>query len=298
MFTGCNYNKLSKYLYFIAKLIVCITAFYLTFHKLDIKKLLKYLEGVNVPLLLIAIIFAHLSLITSALRSKYYFQQYGLALSYKFSIILYYLGSFYNIVLPGGIGGDGYKVYLLSKIKGFSKIMSLRIILYERVNGFYILIFFGLIFSLFSNWINSIYYLKWLVVINLILITPSYLVGVQYILRDQIKTAINASYYSIIVQLLQILMFLFALMSLNNQINAEDIINFCILFIISSVIAIFPISIGGAGLRELTFFYGLDFINPHLQSLGVAIALVVFAISVITCSLGVIFSFNVKNYAK
>jgi glycosyltransferase 2 family protein len=40
----------------------------------------------------------------------------------KHIIQLYLLGIYYNLFLPGGIGGDGYKIYLLKqkiKIKVF-----------------------------------------------------------------------------------------------------------------------------------------------------------------------------------
>ena len=42
-----------------------------------------------------------------------FFKQEGVFISEKESLKLYYKGMFYNIMLPGGIGGDGYKGYYL-----------------------------------------------------------------------------------------------------------------------------------------------------------------------------------------
>jgi hypothetical protein len=36
----------------------------------------------------------------------------GLKLNPKYNLRLYFLGLFYNVLLPGGIGGDGYKIFM------------------------------------------------------------------------------------------------------------------------------------------------------------------------------------------
>ncbi|AIF81999.1 hypothetical protein I862_07225 [endosymbiont of Acanthamoeba sp. UWC8] len=288
-------TNLKKYFIIIIKLSVCITAFYLVLGKLDISKLFVYLKNADIALLVVAIIASHLSLILSSLRSKFYFKQYGLTLPVIFTVSLYYLGTFYNILLPGGIGGDGYKVYLLSKLEKFPKLGSLRIILYERVNGFYILVLFGLILVLFSDFLHKIPYLKLLTWLCIILITPCYLLGVKYILRDNIGAALRATIFSFFVQLFQVVMVLLIILALNQSLSYNQIINFIVLFIVASIVAILPISIGGAGLRELTFLYGIGLINPELEEIGVTIALVAFAIYIITSLPGAFFITNIEK---
>ncbi len=288
-------DNLKAYIISVLKLCLSFSAFYLVLRKLDFGKLLLYLEGAKITLLLAAVIASHVSLIFSAMRSKLYFKQYGLLLSDKFCIALYYLGTFYNILLPGGIGGDGYRVYLLSKLEHFSKIKSLRVILYERVNGFYVLVLFGLIGLLFSDFISYIPHGKSLTWLAIIFITPCYLFGVKYVLKDKVISAFKAVGFSFFIQLFQIIMVLFIISALSENLDYDMIINFTVLFIISSIVAILPISIGGAGLRELTFLYGLSLVNSDLQEMGVAIALLVFAIYIITGLPGVIFIYNIKK---
>ena len=56
----------------------------------------------------------------------------------------------FNIILPSGIGGDGYKIFLLSKLHNFSKLKSLRIIIYERANGLYPLCVLSLLILVYT----------------------------------------------------------------------------------------------------------------------------------------------------
>lgn len=48
---------------------------------------------------------------------------------------LYALGMFYNLFLPGGSGGDGYKVYLLRKLYKAPVKHLLSAVLLDRING-------------------------------------------------------------------------------------------------------------------------------------------------------------------
>ena len=73
-----------------------------------------------------------------------------------------------------------------------------------------------------------------------------------------------------------------------------DYINFAVLFSVASMIAIIPISIGGAGLRELTFLYGAEFLGVAAE-LGVAFAMMSFVLYVLTALTGVPLFFNIQN---
>jgi hypothetical protein len=149
-------KKLKAILIIILKLGFIFGALFIVSTKLNIQKFSSYLTDLNLLYFFIALLASSISLIFSALRSRYYFHQNGLLLRKRFAIIIYYIGYFFNIILPGGIGGDGLKVLYLYKLEKFSKISSLRIILYERVNGFYALIFLGFIIYYFTNFVYLI----------------------------------------------------------------------------------------------------------------------------------------------
>ena len=64
----------------------------------------------------------------------------------KENIKLYWLGLFYNLFLPGGVGGDGFKVYLLGKYKKSNLKTVIGAILSDRVSGLSIIVILLLVF--------------------------------------------------------------------------------------------------------------------------------------------------------
>jgi len=267
----------------LAKLFFVAVATYLVFSKVQLEDLLLIISEANWGFLLLALVASNASLWVSSLRSRHYFASMGLALSKTYSLCLYYIGSFCNLLLPGGISGDGYKVYILSKTKNFSKIKAIRIMFYERVNGFYILVILGIICFLFSSFKNFIPYSVIMAIILLILVTPVYLFGCKYIIHDRINTAMKASLYSLGVQLLQMIISICTLAAIFPDALLIDYINYTVLFIVASILVIFPISIGGIGIRELTFLYGFEYFGYQThEDLGVSFALLLFVMSILT----------------
>ncbi len=290
-----NLANLKKIFFTTLKLSIAIALIYFTLNKLDIDKLWHYIKEANLVYLMLALLFSSISLTFSAFRSQLYLKEYGLNLSKQYCIALYFVGTFFNIFLPGGIGGDGYKVYLLWKQKHFPKVTAIRIMLYERVNGFYALAFFGLVLALFSDFLNILPYTRQLAWLCILLITPTYLFGVKYILKDKPSIALKAIPYSFIVQLFQLIMFLCIIFSFKQTLSYQTIINFSVLFVIASIVAIIPISIGGIGLRELTFLYGIGVIDSSKQEIGVAIALLVVLIYILTAIPGAVFTNKIQK---
>lgn len=277
----------------IAKICFLIAAICVIFKQVNISKLGAELDDLNYSFICLALIAANISTILSALRSRLYFADYGLNLTKKFIYKLYFLGCFFNTVLPGGIGGDGYKVYLLSKLKKFDKITALRIALYERANGFYALVFYGLIIFPFTGYAQLYPYLKYIGLACLILITPCYLFGVKYVLKDKISTALHAAKFSFLVQAFQIFSAYLVLKGLMGEFSNQILSAYMLLFVIASIVAIIPISVGGAGLRELTFLYGLEFLPVTNVEVGVAFGILMFIVNTSSSLIGgVIFAFD------
>ncbi len=94
-----------------------------------------------------------------------------------------------------------------------------------------------------------------------------------------------------VVQLLSALMLIFAME------QNLPIIEFLVLFLISSVVSVLPITIGGVGVRELTFLYGLKFIHLDAHS-GVAFSFLFFIVNALASALGVLFMHSAKNLPK
>lgn len=279
---------------FILKLIVMFCLGYFLFSKIDVQELWIKIIGANAKWLSIALLLSMSSMLVSALRSWLYFREYGFKASKWFFTKLYSAGSFLNVLLPGGIGGDGYKILLLYRIFKFSKIKSLRLMLYERVNGFFVLTLIGLLIALGSTFLNIHWMIKVFVYTSLMLIIPTYLWGVKYILHDKVIIAIKASGFSIIIQSLQYVMYLCILLAISKNIVYQNIVDLSVIFAIASVVAILPISIGGIGLREITFLYGSEFLGGGLQEIAISSGVIVFMIQVFTAAPGMLFLYPIK----
>ena len=66
------------------------------------------------------------------------------------------------------------------------------------------------------------------------------------------------------------------------------IIDVLVLFLISSIVAVLPITIGGVGVRELTFLYGFNYLGMSANS-GVAFSFLFFIITMLSSLIGVLF---------
>jgi uncharacterized membrane protein YbhN (UPF0104 family) len=280
------------------KIAFIVAALYLVFNKIDFKESISLLEEMDLTFFGGAFVCSVISMLISGVRSQHYFNEFSLAIPKKYMVKLYFAGAFLNLALPGGIGGDGYKIYHIHKHFHFPKLKAFRIVLYERVNGFYVLCIFGFIIAYFSNFIR----LPYASIINttlLILITPCYIIGIKFVLKDKFSAAWKAIWYSIWVQLLQVCMAALLVRGLAPDASSSLYLDFIVLFVAASILAIVPISIGGIGIRELTFLYGFKLLDmpEHMLALGVSFALASFFVYVLTVMLGALF-FNSKLQNK
>jgi len=70
--------------------------------------------------------------------------------------------------------------------------------------------------------------------------------------------------------------------------------DYLILFLASSIVAMIPFTIGGAGARELTFLYGSQWLNIHAEK-AVAIGFLFYLISTGVSLFGMAFSFHRRS---
>ena len=87
------------------------------------------------PWLLGAFVLFNASKIVAALRLNIYQRHVGVVLSEGQNLRLYYAGMFLNLFLPGGIGGDGYKIYVLNRQQGVEVKKLVLVTLADRVSG-------------------------------------------------------------------------------------------------------------------------------------------------------------------
>src|SRR5690606_15857023 len=108
-------ESLKKTLKTTLKLVLTGLALYLVFRKIDSAQLLQVVKTIQWVWLVPAVVVFVGSKVATAIRLNLYFKNIGLNISERQNWRLYLIGMFYNLFLPGGIGGDGYKIYLLNK---------------------------------------------------------------------------------------------------------------------------------------------------------------------------------------
>ena len=242
--------QLKKWLGLILKLVVAFGALYLVFQKISWSEIREVLIGANYWLLALGFLFFLFSKLVSALRLNLFFRYHGLLLSEWINIQLYWLGMFYNLFLPGGISGDGYKVYWLKQQFNAPVKKLLSAVFVDRLSGMALLVFLAALLLAFvdSPWS----WLPWLA-----LGAPLALVGLWLFLHlffPMYKKLFRPiAGFSFVVQKAQLICVVFILLAFNIE---DGFIAYLILFLVSSVAAVIPISIGGIGIRELCFLYG------------------------------------------
>lgn len=285
-----------KQLLLTLKLAVIALAFAIIFHKADTDRIGHYLTSLHPLAFIAAYLLLNLAQLASAMRSRYYFNTAGIGLSRYFSIGLYYTGMLYNTLLPGGIGGDAYKIFLLGKLTGCPKLTALRLLLSDRASGLFILMMLAFAFALPAN-ITSIIPLPLLVLAAIITI-PGYIYSAKLLLKEPLSAALGAMPYSLIVQLANVAMVPVIIWGFAPEITHSTAVSgYIFLFLVSSVLAVLPISIGGVGIRELAFMIGAKYLGLDAE-LGIALAMLFFIVTLITSLNGLFFWHRLEKLYK
>ena len=267
------------------KIVISIALIYLVLRNIDTSKLFETIKKSNIWWLLVAFIFFNLSKIVSAIRLNWYFKDCGVNLSTKTNLILYYIGMFYNLFLPGGIGGDGYKIYLLKKRFNTKVSKLLQATLLDRLSGLIALLFLASLLFIFSKYGTLYPLLKWLAVTVAIVIYPIFIYMHKRLFKGFLTYLKQTTLYGLLVQILQLITAIFIILALKDSV---PIVEFLFLFLFSSVVAVLPLTIGGVGAREFTFLYGLKLLSLEPTS-GVAFSFIFFLITFISSAIGALF---------
>ena len=270
------------------KLLISLALLWFILQQIDINRVIATLSSVNILYFFLAFLLYNLSKIISAIRLNYYFKEISIDLPLWQNLRLYYLGMFYNLFLPGGIGGDGYKAYILKKHYNRKLAPILKALLFDRISGLVALIFLAALLFLFSRYA--------LTPLNYLALTVAIAIYPLFYLISR-KKELFMHYFNItntlgfLVQFVQLLSALALLLALDPSL---PIIEFLVLFLISSVVSVLPITIGGVGVRELTFLYGLKFINLPPDS-GIAFSFLFFIVTLLSSAIGILFIHNAKK---
>jgi glycosyltransferase 2 family protein len=262
----------------ILKLLLTGLALYLVFRKIDINQLLHLTKSIHWFWLIPAILFFVLSKVFTAFRLNLYFKNIGIQLDESQNWRLYLIGMFYNLFLPGGIGGDGYKVYLLNKHFKTPVKKLIQSALLDRLGGLIAIVF--LLFGLFLIVDIQLDFLQsqlWngLMIAGLVLTIPVFWLAQKFFFSDFLPSFLPANAWSFAGQIAQLICAWFILKSLGMT---ENILAYQLVFLLSSIVAVLPLTIGGVGARELVFVYAHTYAGIE-ETAAVAFSLLFFLIS-------------------
>ncbi|MDV7139615.1 lysylphosphatidylglycerol synthase transmembrane domain-containing protein [Maribacter sp. TH_r10] len=278
---------LRKKLITIAKIAISVILIYFIFTKVDFKEVLQIVKKSDFVYLIAAILFFITSKILASVRLNLYFHELGVKLTQKSNLELYLLGMFYNLFLPGGIGGDAYKGYLIKKEfeVGTKKVVSVLVL--DRLSGLLLLFIYACILGILleNTWLN----------------TYDIPIGILSVLSIVVFWFLNKRFFnfvlpvfwksfglSALVQLAQLICVVFILLALKIDTNS---IPYLFIFLISSIVSVLPLTIGGIGSREVTFFYGATLLALN-ENTSISVSMVFFLITALVSLFGIFYHFK------
>ncbi len=273
------------------KIAFTILLIYLVLQKINFKEIQILFLKSNPVFILLAFLTYFLSQIVSSWRLLSFLKSIGLELKFGFNFRLYLLGMFYNVFLPGGIGGDGYKIYLLRKK---FKLPTKRIFLalfFDRLSGLWAIGFIAVVLIIFIPKIDIS--ITWPLA-ALFLGTLVYFVIIYKFFKDYSRYFWIAHLKAGVVQSLQLVSVIFILLGQNFDGKFSP---YLFSFLVSTVAANLPLSVGGLGAREYAMthastFFGMD------QNLAVFISATFWLLSTIASLAGIWSIYYSKEFER
>ena len=240
-----------RYLPLLVKLAFMAGALWLVARHLDLPALGRTLRHARLPWLVVATGLFIASKLIASVRLNRFFKAIAIPLSEGYNLRLYWLGMYYNLFLPGGIGGDGYKVYLLGRQFPGRRTVIFRALLLDRLSGMLALLVLLLLLFAGTD------YPGWWRVGALVLVplglALSYGLG-SWLFKEFRPAFGRTSWQALGVQGAQVLQAWALLAALGAA--GGPVLPYLLVFLASSIAAVLPLTVGGLGARELVFLYG------------------------------------------
>lgn len=241
------------------------------YSKISFVTIWETIKQIRIEYFLLSLIFYALSQLLSAKRLLLCFHEMDFCISAKSNRLLYLIGMFYNFFVPGGIGGDAYKVYLLNKQFQWKLKPLGAVVLADRASGLIAICCWIALLAMGIPILIPFYSYLWLPILLLVGIWLGKIIFSKVFPSFQ-KQYFRLLIYSFFIQGLQLCTVYFILLSLHQS---SQFIAYFILFFVSSLLSVFSFS--GIGVREFVFlkFSPLFDFNPEISvSVGLIFTIV------------------------
>lgn len=269
------------------KIVFSVLLLYFVFNKIALREVFELIRTANPYFLILAALFFVGSKVFAALRLNLFIHALDIPLSHRSNFKLYLLGMFYNLFLPGGIGGDAYKGYVLKRKFQLKTKRIVAILLLDRLSGLLLIFQFACLFSLFLKQAIFENYQGILIAALLMSLVVFWFINKKYF-SYVYSVFWKAVGYSFLVQGTQIISVIFILKSLRI---AADSLAYLFIFLVSSIVSVLPLTIGGIGSREVVFYYGALWLGLE-ENASISISMLFFIITAFVSLLGIVYHFK------
>lgn len=284
-------KKVREWLIFIFKVVLSLVAIIYVLKRVNLGDIANVIGSASYLYLFFAFLLFIASKIVAAWRTLLILHRCGISISGWDNLKLYWTGMFYNLFLPGGIGGDVYKTVIINNMHKNGIRISAGSVITDRIAGVAALMILALLCIPFTGLISGFW---WVTMAGVPAVFIGF-AGVILIFMPGLKGITGGLLIrSFMVQGLQILAILMILVAFNIK---TDQIEYLLIFLISSVAAMLPISVGGIGIREMVFFKISDLLFLD-QKVAVAISLTFYLITLLASSFGIITALEKRRYNK
>lgn len=280
-----NKARVSEILKLILKISVSVILLYLISVKINFKEVLALLLNSNVYYIILALVLYLISVFIASWRNLILLKVIGAALPVGANFRLYMIGLFYNFFIPGGIGGDAYRIYYLRKKFVLPTKRLFLAMLFDRLSGFWAICLLAVLLFLCIPVLTIAWYLPPLIFLTS---TVIYFFLMRRFFYDYSKNFLQLHFRAILVQGLQMLTVVSILLSQNFHGKFPP---YLFSFLLSTLSAYVPISLSGIGTREyvMTHIAGFFGIDP---ALAVFLTVSFFLVSAFTALSGLLFFYR------
>lgn len=243
-------KKIKKIVVTIFKISISILLLYFVFKEVPFDEVWTLVKDSKPLYLILGLMTFTFSQILSSHRLLKFFHTNEFLLTSQSNWKLYLVGMFYNFFIPGGIGGDAYKVYTLNKKFGWNLKKLTASVFCDRLSGLLAICFLILLLS--GKFLPGYW---WILVLPALPIAYFFTRFVWNRLFGSFASIFNlALFYSLGVQSLQLLSIFFIL---NSFATVESVWIYFMVFLLSSILSL--ISFSGIGVREWLFMQAANY---------------------------------------
>ena len=260
---------------------------YFIFSKINFNDVVAVLKGAKTGYLVLALLLFTLSKVLNSHRLNLFFHAIDVRLTQGSNLKLYLLGMFYNLFLPGGIGGDAYKGYVIKKQFEVPTKRVVWVLILDRLNGMLLIFVFACILSF---WIPY----AWLLRFNWLFLSaiPMSILVFWWMHQKSFpyakKVFWKATIYSAFLQAMQLTAIICILRAMEVE---AQVLPYLFVFLISSIVSVIPLTLGGIGSREVTFLYGSEWLGLKPDT-AIAASFVFFLLTALVSLLGIVYHFR------